>query len=196
MYPNIFVSSETRITVLPSVDLILISSSIPSGISTSKWSIIARFPTPTITPSRTPDKPIPGNVLIESILYLSHPYSDDAEFIALAIGWVDSYSKPEDIDRIFSLLPRTTLIPLTLGLPEVMVPVLSITTIEVECDFSNAVIPLINKPCEAPTPVPTTKAVGVARPRAHGQAITSVLTNTMTDISADDMAEPGANSSA
>ena len=42
-----------------------------------------------------------------------------------------------------------------------MVPVLSITTIEVECDFSSADIPLINKPCEAPVPVPTTKAVGV-----------------------------------
>ena len=33
--------------------------------------------------------------------------------------------------------------------------------------------PLIRIPCAAPTPPPTITAVGVARPRAHGQAITS-----------------------
>ncbi len=31
-------------------------------------------------------------------------------------------------------------------------------------------------PCSAPMPVPTIRAVGVARPRAHGQAITRVAT--------------------
>lgn len=40
------------------------------------------------------------------------------------------------------------------------------------CALSKACPPLIRTPREAPTPVPTITAVGVARPRAHGQAIT------------------------
>jgi len=44
------------------------------------------------------------------------------------------------------------------------------------CALSNALPPLISTPSDAPTPVPTITAVGVARPRAQGQAMT------MTDI--------------
>ena len=40
-------------------------------------------------------------------------------------------------------------------------------------------MPLINKPFFAPTPVPTMRAVGVARPRAQGQAITKVESNSV-----------------
>ena len=40
------------------------------------------------------------------------------------------------------------------------------------CALSNAWPPLIRTPWEAPTPVPTITAVGVAKPRAHGQAMT------------------------
>lgn len=41
------------------------------------------------------------------------------------------------------------------------------------CAASRARPPLISTPWEAPTPVPTMTAVGVARPRAQGQATTS-----------------------
>ena len=40
--------------------------------------------------------------------------------------------------------------------------------------FSRISPPLIKIPYEAATPVPTITAVGVAKPRAHGQAITKV----------------------
>ena len=40
-------------------------------------------------------------------------------------------------------------------------------------------MPLISNPYLAPTPVPTIRAVGVANPRAHGQAITNVDTRTI-----------------
>ena len=38
---------------------------------------------------------------------------------------------------------------------------------------------LMSIPFEAPTPVPTITAVGVARPRAHGHAVTSTETPNM-----------------
>lgn len=63
---------------------------------------------------------------------------------------------------------------LTLGLPEVRVPVLSNTIVLILIIFSKMSAPLIRIPLEAASPVPTMTAVGVARPRAHGQAITRV----------------------
>ena len=57
-----------------------------------------------------------------------------------------------------------------------IVPVLS-KTIVVKCAiFSNAPPPLIKIPVFAPKPVPTIIAVGVARPKAQGQAITKTET--------------------
>ena len=41
------------------------------------------------------------------------------------------------------------------------------------CAFSSAFPPLMSTPWEAPFPVATIIAVGVARPKAHGQATTS-----------------------
>jgi hypothetical protein len=43
------------------------------------------------------------------------------------------------------------------------------------CAFSKGSAPLINIPLTAPTPVPTITAVGVARPRAQGQAMARTL---------------------
>ena len=63
---------------------------------------------------------------------------------------------------------------LTWGVPEVSVPVLSNTTVVIDDIFSKTSPPLIRIPYDAAIPVPTITAVGVARPRAHGQAITNV----------------------
>uniref|UniRef100_A0A0A9E2C7 Secreted protein n=1 Tax=Arundo donax TaxID=35708 RepID=A0A0A9E2C7_ARUDO len=60
----------------------------------------------------------------------------------------------------------------TTGLPIVSVPVLSKTMQSTLCTLSRACPPLIRTPCEAPTPVATITAVGVASPKAQGQAIT------------------------
>ena len=43
------------------------------------------------------------------------------------------------------------------------------------CAFSRGSAPLMRMPLEAPTPVPTMTAVGVASPSAHGQAIASTV---------------------
>eukprot|EP01137_Pigoraptor_chileana_P013689 Opistho-2@67492 len=78
--------------------------------------------------------------------------------------------------------PMETVIPssakslhsVTCGFPAVSVPVLSNTTIVTLCARSSGSPPLMSMPFLAPTPVPTITAVGVARPRAHGHAITSI----------------------
>ena len=54
------------------------------------------------------------------------------------------------------------------------VPVLSKTTIVILLILSRTSPPFIRTPKPAAIPVPTITAVGVARPRAHGQAITKV----------------------
>ena len=65
------------------------------------------------------------------------------------------------------------------GLPFVMVPVLSKTIVSTLCAVSSAAPDLMRTPCSAPRPVPTMMAVGVARPRAQGQAIVSTATKTV-----------------
>ena len=64
----------------------------------------------------------------------------------------------------------------TLGSPRVRVPVLSKTTRVTACAVSSGAPPLIRMPILAPRPVPTITAVGVARPSAHGHAMTSTVT--------------------
>ena len=58
----------------------------------------------------------------------------------------------------------------------VSVPVLSNATIVTRCAVSSASASLISTPCRAATPVPAMMAAGVARPSAHGHAITSTAT--------------------
>ena len=62
------------------------------------------------------------------------------------------------------------------GLPEVTVPVLSRTTASTFSKDSMASALLKRIPFRAPRPVPTIMAVGVAKPNAHGQEITSTET--------------------
>lgn len=53
------------------------------------------------------------------------------------------------------------------------IPVLSKMMAEILWPISRAAPPLMRMPLLAPMPVPTMTAVGVARPSAHGQAITT-----------------------
>ena len=53
-------------------------------------------------------------------------------------------------------------------------PVLSNTIVVIEETFSRTSPPLIRMPYDAAMPVPTITAVGVARPKAQGQAMTKV----------------------
>ncbi len=58
----------------------------------------------------------------------------------------------------------------------VSVPVLSITTVVSLWAVSSASPPRIKTPFSAPLPVPTMMEVGVAKPRAQGQAIIKTAT--------------------
>ena len=60
--------------------------------------------------------------------------------------------------------------------PVVTVPVLSSTIVSTRRVDSRTSGPLIRMPSCAPRPVPTSSAVGVARPSAHGQAMISTAT--------------------
>jgi hypothetical protein len=62
------------------------------------------------------------------------------------------------------------------GRPSVSVPVLSKATTSMRCASSSASASLIRMPWRAATPVPAMMAVGVARPSAQGQAMTSTAT--------------------
>ena len=69
---------------------------------------------------------------------------------------------------------QTSIKSLIISFPSVRVPVLSNTTVVIWLTFSNMSARLMIMPKEAAIPVPTITAVGVARPSAHGHAITSV----------------------
>ena len=60
--------------------------------------------------------------------------------------------------------------------PSVTVPVLSSTTVSTRRALSSTCGPRIRTPSCAPRPVPTSSAVGVASPSAHGQAMISTAT--------------------
>ena len=64
----------------------------------------------------------------------------------------------------------------TTGWPSVIVPVLSKTTVWTPSMASKTVASLIKTPNLAARPVPTIIAVGVANPKAQGQAITTTAT--------------------
>jgi len=64
----------------------------------------------------------------------------------------------------------------TSGLPFVSVPVLSKTIIEISLVLSKLSPVLNSMPFFDPRPVPTIIAVGVASPKAQGQAITNTAT--------------------
>ena len=60
--------------------------------------------------------------------------------------------------------------------PRVTVPVLSSTIVSRARLDSSTSGPLMTTPSLAARPEPTSRAVGVARPSAHGQAMTSTAT--------------------
>ena len=77
------------------------------------------------------------------------------------------------VEQARSATPGATMTSATVGRPRVSVPVLSSTTASTRWAISSASPPRIRMPASAPRPVPTMIAVGVARPIAHGQAMTT-----------------------
>src|SRR5699024_10352072 len=66
------------------------------------------------------------------------------------------------------------IISVSIGAPFVTVPVLSNTTVSIDCVFSKCSPRLNNIPISAARPEPAIIDVGVASPSAQGQAITKI----------------------
>ena len=69
----------------------------------------------------------------------------------------------------------------TAGSPRVIVPVLSKTTVWILEVLSMASAPLNNTPYSAPLPAPAIMALGVARPTAQGQEMTSTESDSKSE---------------
>ncbi len=134
----------------------------------------ARFPARHFLPSTTAVTPRPETAWNDSAsggVIFSSPASART---ASASGCSEGFSSAAAVRRSSSrLTPSEGSTSVTRGVPSVMVPVLSSTTVCTACAVSSASPDLIRIPSAAPRPVPTMMATGVARPSAHGQEITS-----------------------
>lgn len=79
--------------------------------------------------------------------------------------------------------PLVAMMSVTSGVHSVMVPVLSKTMVSTLQRVSRGSPPLIKMPFSAPFPVPTIIAVGVASPKAQGQAITITAAKYNSEVS-------------
>ena len=77
---------------------------------------------------------------------------------------------------VVSSIPAAATTCVTFGLPSVRVPVLSTTRVSILRIVSMASAFLNSTPIVAPLPVATMIDIGVASPRAHGQAMISTET--------------------
>ena len=135
------------------------------------------FPNKISFPSIVTSIPCPGTALKCSRLLNSKLLSSASLTIASPRGCSDPFSALAAKTNTSSSFIPLQIISVTLGFPSVIVPVLSNTIVSILYVVSKASPPLINTPFSAPFPVPTIIAVGVAKPNAHGHAITSTEIN-------------------
>ena len=160
--------------------------SISGEILTRASRSILRFPAMNVLPSAVPRIPRPGTASNEAGLPAGSASSAGTghsgrsfsrySTTAPASGCSDFFSRARRIRRYSSCFPGAAhMNPVTRGFPSVSVPVLSRTTTSIFFATSRLSASLIRMPFSAPLPVPTMIAVGVASPRAHGQAIISTV---------------------
>ena len=168
--------TATRITVSPRRRLASAaspreSSAIPSSVRNSG------VPAATARPSITPLTPFPGCASKSARSARSTPRSAASPRIAAATGCSLPFSRlalsrRSSASRQSSPHRRAT----TAGLPSVRVPVLSITRVSTACSRSIASALLNRTPTLAARPIATMIDIGVASPRAHGQAMIRTAT--------------------
>ncbi len=175
--PAALPSTATNIAVLPSCSNRSASATKRSSV-TFRSAISLRLPSRMIRPSCCASTPWPGiasnRVASSSVipralapLTMASPSGCSEFFSATAARRSTSASSP---------LAATTSV--TEGCPLVSVPVLSKTTTCTLLVASMASAPLKRMPYSAPLPLPAMMAVGVASPTAHGQEMTSTVTET------------------
>ena len=130
-----------------------------------------------VSPSAiTPWTPRPSTFAKSSTLG-SGPAARAASATARAIGCSEASSRaPASRSTSSADSPSAAITSRRAIRPVVTVPVLSRTIVSTRRVDSRTSGPLIRMPSWAPRPVPTISAVGVASPRAHGQAMISTAT--------------------
>ncbi len=166
-------STATNIGVFPRVaSASEVAASAPSPMPRSLMS--APLPRSTCFPPIRDSIPRPGSAWNASSGSADMPRSSARFTIASPSGCSEPFSaEAASWSSASSLNPSVSTMSVTTGAPSVMVPVLSSTTIWMRWASSRAAPPLMRMPFSAPLPVPTMMAVGVARPSAQGQAMTS-----------------------
>ncbi len=148
-----------------------------SCTSTLQSARSAGRPTWTRWPSTTPSTPRPSRFVNDSTAGRGPASARAARAIAWAIGCSEASSSAPAIRRTsVRSWPSATTTSTSVIRPLVTVPVLSSTIVSTRRVDSSTSGPLMSSPSWAPRPVPTSSAVGVARPSAHGQAMMRTAT--------------------
>jgi len=174
MAPHGFPSRSTIVTVIPrSSKAATTVSRSPNGTFNS--SRRARLPTVTRRPFTVALTPFPARLSNPLISMRGIPSAFALRTMASPNGCSDPASTLAAITNMSGHDSSKRRISITSGCPLVRVPVLSKTTVVTLPATSSASPPLMRMPSSAPFPVPTMMAVGVANPRAQGQAITRTV---------------------
>ena len=134
-------------------------------------------PTTRARPSTVPSTPSPCRLVNASTVGSGPTRSSAAAARARPIGCSEAFSSAPT--RSSASSPSTSSAATTSTtdmVPVVTVPVLSSTTVSTRRVDSSTSGPLMSRPSCAPRPVPTSSAVGVARPSAQGHAMISTDT--------------------
>ena len=133
-------------------------------------------PTRTSAPSTLPRTPRP-RAFWNSVTGTGGPSRSAAAWVmALATGCSLACSTAPALANTASGSAANAATSITVIRPVVMVPVLSSTTVSTLRVLSRTSGPRMMIPICAPRPVPTSSAVGVASPKAHGQAMMRTAT--------------------
>ena len=135
------------------------------------------LPNAALRPATLPTTPLPGRVRNSVLAGMVTPWATAPERIAEAKGCSLPFSREAATESSSSsVLPLAGTVAVSRGFPSVRVPVLSTTSVSIPSNISSASAFLISTPEAAPRPTPTMMDIGVARPRAHGQAMISTAT--------------------
>ena len=139
------------------------------------------MPTATALPSTVARTPLPLTASKSAASFSASPSAFARLTTARASGCsLPVSAEPAQRSSSLSAIPPRGATSVTSGWPFVMVPVLSKTMVRTSFMVWMASPERIRMPFWAPMPLPTISAVGVARPSAHGQAITITATPAKT----------------
>ena len=169
-------STATNIAVLPSVRRVSALAS-ASAVSKSISFIIAELPSATARPPTLPRTPFPVTASKSVASWRIAPCASAPSTMASASGCSEPRSSAAASERMSaSVTSPRVIVSVSFGLPIVSVPVLSTIKVSTPAMRSSASASLISTPACAPRPAAVVIEIGVANPRAQGQAMISTET--------------------